>query len=371
MVGEITPDGAFPELFREYIDYKRNLGYVYPNSRLYLVRRLSRFLAERAADERVLTRDAAEAFIRPRAGESAGSVAGRRGIARQFALFLRWKGIQAWVLPEHTGPRRSSSFVPRIITAVEMARIIVCADTRPASRCGPQTQPVYAMLVRLLWCCGLRISEALSLRVGDVDLDEALITVRNTETQPNPAGADVAVVDRARPPLAITVGLVPEDPGAWFFSSPRGAALSPRLRHLHIQQPMLQVGVTTAAGRSPRMRAGGCRWCWHRCVTATVLGRFQGVVDCHAFVGRLRRHARTPLAAASASQTTGIANAASAHPVALGTAPPSSSGSGGTVRNTISIASSNAMANSSNGFPPNPTWPTQRDSLRQAKALAS
>jgi len=73
MAVEITPDGAFPELFSEYVEYKRNLGYVYPESRLYLVRRLSRFLAGRAADERVLTRDAAEAFARPCEGESSGS----------------------------------------------------------------------------------------------------------------------------------------------------------------------------------------------------------------------------------------------------------------------------------------------------------
>jgi integrase/recombinase XerD len=94
MAAEIIPDGAFPELFSEYVDYKRNLGYVYPDSRLYLVRRLSRFLAGRAADQRVLTRDAAEEFARPRGGETPGSAAGRRGIARQFALFLQWKGIR-------------------------------------------------------------------------------------------------------------------------------------------------------------------------------------------------------------------------------------------------------------------------------------
>ena len=73
MAVEITPDGAFPELFSEYVEYKKNLGYVYPESRLYLVRRLSRFLAGRAADERVLDRDAAEAFVRPHDGESGGS----------------------------------------------------------------------------------------------------------------------------------------------------------------------------------------------------------------------------------------------------------------------------------------------------------
>jgi integrase/recombinase XerD len=127
MPGEITPDGAFPELFSEYVEYKRSLGYAYPEGRLYLVRRLSRFLAGRAPDHRVLTRDAAEVFARPREGESSGSAAGRRAIARQFALFLRWKGIDAWMLPERSEPRRLNSFVPRIITADEMARVCEAA----------------------------------------------------------------------------------------------------------------------------------------------------------------------------------------------------------------------------------------------------
>lgn len=252
MPGEITPDGAFPELFGEYIEYKRNLGYVYPASRLYLVRRLSRFLADRAVDERVLTQDAAEKFAAPRDGENPGSAAGRRGIARQFALFLRWKGIDAWVLPEHDRPRHSRTFVPRIITPEEMARVIACADARPASRCGPQTQPVYAMLVRLLWCCGLRIGEALSLRVGDVDLADAVLTVRKAKHQRTrlvPMSSSLTAHARR---YADIVGLVPEDAAAWFFPSPRGGGYHPGSATAHIQGLMLQAGVTTTAGRPPR-----------------------------------------------------------------------------------------------------------------------
>jgi integrase/recombinase XerD len=252
MAVEITPDGAFPELFAEYVDHKRGLGYLYPESRLYLVRCLSRFLAGRAADERVLTRDAAEAFARPREGESPGTAAGRRGIARQFALFLRWREIDAWVLPERSGPRQPSSFAPRILTAEEMARIVACADARPASRCGPQTQPVYAMLVRLLWCCGLRIGEALALRTGDVDLTEAVITVRKAKhnrTRLVPMSQSLTAHARR---YAVTVGVVAEDPGAWFFPSPRGGRYNPCSATAHIQRLMLQAGVVTESGRAPR-----------------------------------------------------------------------------------------------------------------------
>lgn len=252
MPGEITADGAFPELFGEYVEYKRGLGYVYPGSRLYLVRRLSRFLAGLPADAVVLTRQAAEAFARPGEGESPGSAAGRRGIARQFALFLRWKGIDAWVLPERAGPRRAARAEPRIVTAEEMARIIARADARPPSRCGPQTRPVYAMLVRLLWCCGLRIGEALSLRVGDVDLAEAVITVRKAKhnrTRLVPMSPSLAAHARR---YAVEVGLIPEDPAGWFFPSPRGGAYHPGSATQHIQMLMLDAGVTTASGRAPR-----------------------------------------------------------------------------------------------------------------------
>jgi integrase/recombinase XerD len=252
MAVEITVDGAFPELFSEYIEHKRSLGYVYPTSRLYLVRLLSRFLAERAADERVLTRDAAEAFAQARDGESAGSAAGRRGIARQFALFLRWKGIDAWVLPERAQPRQPNPFAPRIITADEMARIIACADGRPPARCGPQTQPVYAMLVRLLWCCGLRIGEALSLRVGDVDLSAGVVTVRKAKhnrTRLVPMSESLTAHAQR---YAVAVALVPEDREACFFPSPRGGGYHPGSATAHIQGLMLEAGVTTAAGRAPR-----------------------------------------------------------------------------------------------------------------------
>lgn len=252
MPNKIIIDGAYPELFTEYIDYKRHLGYVYSDSPLYLLRRLSRFLADRSTEACVLNRQAAEQFARPRGSEAAGTTAARYGIARQFGLFLRWKGIDAWVLPERCQPRQSQAFVPRIVTAQEMARIIACADAAPVSRCGPQTQPVYAMLIRLLWCCGLRIGEALTLRVGDVDLTEKLITVRkpkHNRTRLVPMSESLSAHARA---YAIAVGLVPEDTEAWFFPSPRGGAYNPASVTSHIQTLMLEAGVTTTSGRAPR-----------------------------------------------------------------------------------------------------------------------
>lgn len=132
------------------------------------------------------------------------------------------------MLPDRLRPRQSSAFIPRIITADEVARIIACADARPASRCGPQTQPVYAMVVRLLWCCGLRI--------GDVDLADAVITVhkaKHNRTRLVPMSESLAAYARR---YVVAVGLIPEDRG-------RGSS------------PPHEAGATTRA-RSPRTFRG-------------------------------------------------------------------------------------------------------------------
>lgn len=108
------------------------------------------------------------------------------------------------------------------------------------------------MLVRLLWCCGLRIGEALSLRVCDVDLADAVITVRKAKhnrTRLVPMSPSLTAYAHH---YTVAVGLVLEDPGAWFFPSPRGGGYNPGSATAHIQRLMLQADVTTATGRPPR-----------------------------------------------------------------------------------------------------------------------
>ena len=90
------------------------------------------------------------------------------------------------------------------------------------------------------------------MRVGDVDLAEALITVRKAKhnrTRLVPMSQSLSAYAHH---YAAAVGLVLEDPEAWFFPSPRGGGYNPCSATAHIQGLMLQAGVTTATGRAPR-----------------------------------------------------------------------------------------------------------------------
>lgn len=78
-------------------------------------------------------------------------------------------------------PRRPASFRPYIYTHDQFRRLISVTDILGNSR-GCQVQPAtYRTLLLLLYGTGLRISEALSLTLADVDLPGSLLIIRNTK----------------------------------------------------------------------------------------------------------------------------------------------------------------------------------------------
>lgn len=78
-------------------------------------------------------------------------------------------------------PKRPAPFQPYIYTHDQFRRLIEITDLLSNSpRCQVQP-PTFRTLLLLLYGTGLRISEALSLTLADVDLPASLLTVRNTK----------------------------------------------------------------------------------------------------------------------------------------------------------------------------------------------
>ena len=55
------------------------------------------------------------------------------------------------------------------------------ADRLAQSTKGSRFHIVFPTILRVLYASGLRISEALALKVGDVDLEQGLIVIRNAK----------------------------------------------------------------------------------------------------------------------------------------------------------------------------------------------
>jgi integrase len=95
-------------------------------------------------------------------------------------------------LPAHL-PKRPPAYVPHIYTRDELRRLLE-ATTAFRKRPRKLSQETLRALLLLLYGSGLRVGEALALNLADVDLEAALLTIRDTKfhkTRLVPLGADL------------------------------------------------------------------------------------------------------------------------------------------------------------------------------------
>ena len=77
-------------------------------------------------------------------------------------------------------PKAPPPFVPYIFTHDELWRLVQATATCQSPRCLLQAETLRALLL-LLYGAALRISEALSLTLGDVDLENAVLLIRESK----------------------------------------------------------------------------------------------------------------------------------------------------------------------------------------------
>jgi len=99
-------------------------------------------------------------------------------VLRDFAKYLNSLGYNAFI-PEI--PPASSDYVPYIFSEEEWLRIIDACDNLSCGHSYSNTPVEFPLLVRMLYGCGLRLNEALSLQMKDIDLDGGTLTIRQAK----------------------------------------------------------------------------------------------------------------------------------------------------------------------------------------------
>lgn len=158
--------GEFKELLDDFIEYKRSLGFKYENERENF-RRFSEYTSQHKVKDKCLSRELVLGWTARKKGESVKTWEHRASNSRQFALFLQNRGYEAYTPIKHYKVRRDE-YVPYIFTHEEVRRFFQAVDTiKP----HPKTikHHAFPLLFRLLYCCGLRISEVCRLKISDVD----------------------------------------------------------------------------------------------------------------------------------------------------------------------------------------------------------
>jgi site-specific recombinase XerD len=125
-------------------------------------------------------------------------------------------------------PKRPTTFTPYIYTNDEYHRLLDMTYILDKSRRSLVQTNTFRTLLLLLYGTGLRISEALSLTLSDVDLSKSLLTIRNTKffkTRWVPVGSQLSAVLVAYPKMRQKIPRLARNESA-FFATLQGTALT-------------------------------------------------------------------------------------------------------------------------------------------------
>lgn len=168
----------FAERLSGFLEQKRALGYCYSNITEFKF--FDRMCAGQFPNEVSLTADICSAWAVRRGAESVKSSGSWSAFIREFARHLIRNGEQAYVLPIGT-EKKSKRYIPHIYSHTELAEMWRAFDKMLPTKLYPAAHVVMPTLIRLLYCCGMRPSEALNLRVDDVNLSSGKVFIAESK----------------------------------------------------------------------------------------------------------------------------------------------------------------------------------------------
>jgi integrase/recombinase XerD len=140
---------------------------------------LDSYLTSRSSADKILTESMARSWldgknVKPR------TKAGILNDVRGFAKYLTSVGHQV-CLPDI--PLLHQDYIPYIFSSEELASIFHAADNHQAkSHCLP-TDIQFPVLLRVLYGCGLRLREALTITWKEIDLNSGVILIHKAKNQ--------------------------------------------------------------------------------------------------------------------------------------------------------------------------------------------
>jgi integrase/recombinase XerD len=171
----VVMSGDVPALVADYITLRRGLGYRSPSQESAL-RAFARYLDQAGHDGPIPLKLSLDWAAASTASTDPCNPARRlttvRGFLRHLAALDGLTEVPAAGLLGSTGHRKP----PHVYSDDEIGNLLhAAADLAPADGLRPHC---YATLFGLIACSGLRISEALALTCGDIDLRDGVLTVR-------------------------------------------------------------------------------------------------------------------------------------------------------------------------------------------------
>jgi len=142
----------------------------------YHLMSLDRYLDNLKYDEEVVTENVINRWLLSEAIPAA-SIAGYIKTVRGFMKFRRNLGKKIYLPPMR---KTTDLYIPYIFTDNELKEIITCLDSLSkfiTNSVLPYICVEIPMIIRLLYCCGLRLNETLQIKSGDINHHDGIIRI--------------------------------------------------------------------------------------------------------------------------------------------------------------------------------------------------
>lgn len=176
---KIIYKGSLKNHIKNHVELKQAVGYKYDTEARHL-KRFDRFMLERYPCTTVLTKGIVLAWCSMKTYEAKANQCSRASIIRQFGKYLDSIEVDAYIIPKGFYPT-DEQYTPHIYTHDELKRFF--AETDKCQYCYEcrYRHLIMPVFFRMIYMCGLRVSEARLLKVGDVDIKKGILNIQHSK----------------------------------------------------------------------------------------------------------------------------------------------------------------------------------------------
>lgn len=167
---------VFATYIEEYIKQRRLSGFSF-DAQSYRLYKFDQYCNKNQVNEHILNKQLFDNWSIKSPNESKTTQSGRLSTIRGFCIYLNTIGITAYI-PHHFS--KCEKVVPHLMNDEEIKSFFKQVDnykTLSTVSSFKRLEKEYKILFRLIYCCGLRNSEACNLKFSDVDNDNAMLTI--------------------------------------------------------------------------------------------------------------------------------------------------------------------------------------------------
>ncbi len=238
------PDTTLRDLVADLVAVRHAGGYRF-NIQERVLRQFTEHCRREGYSDGSITKEAVEGFLY---GPHLRSSTIRRNelALRQLVEHAQALGWHAYI-PAATTRVRGRHQPPYVLTDDEVRRLFAAIDTQPMSAYSNKAL-VDPVLFRMLYGAGLRVSEALNLRLSDVDTSAATLHIRDTK---NGAGRRIPITGRLTAALqgyTAAAHPAPEHSDYVFYSRAAGRPINQATIYVRFRGYLADAGIAHFTG---------------------------------------------------------------------------------------------------------------------------